>query len=152
MFCNSFEELPRDIDVLYHTRIQSERFEGDFGKEKFIINKQVLETFTDKAMVLHPLPRMEEISTDIDDDPRALYFEQVKNGMYITNPIWKAIFSSLIINAGIMTVRGNLDKSSGTSSISDNWMFRIFFAHIGIWLNILIKKFNFNMIYNWFFF
>ena len=81
--CNSFEELPRDIDVLYHTRIQSERFEGDFGKEKYIINKEVLNTFSDKVMVLHPLPRNEEISVDIDDDPRAAFFEQAENGMYV---------------------------------------------------------------------
>ncbi len=89
--CNSFEELPRDIDVLYHTRIQSERFEGDFGKEEYIIDKKVLDTFTDKAMVMHPLPRMNEIATDVDDDPRAMYFEQVANGMYIRMAILKDI-------------------------------------------------------------
>ena len=89
--CNSFEELPRDIDVLYHTRIQSERFEGDFGKEEFIINKAVLDTFTDKAMVLHPLPRNEEISVDIDDDSRAMYFEQAENGMYVRMAVLKDI-------------------------------------------------------------
>lgn len=89
--CNSFEELPRDIDVLYHTRIQSERFEGDFGKEEFIIDKKVLDTFTDKAMVMHPLPRMNEIATDVDDDPRAMYFEQVANGMYVRMAILKSI-------------------------------------------------------------
>lgn len=89
--CNSFEELPRDIDALYHTRIQSERFEGDFGKEEFIIDKKVLDTFTDKAMVLHPLPRMNEIATDVDDDPRAMYFEQVENGMYVRMAVLKSI-------------------------------------------------------------
>lgn len=89
--CNSFEELPRDIDALYHTRIQSERFEGDFGKEEYIIDKKVLDTFTDKAMVLHPLPRMNEIATDVDDDPRAMYFTQVENGMYVRMAILKSI-------------------------------------------------------------
>lgn len=89
--CNSFEELPRDIDALYHTRIQSERFEGDFGKEEYIIDKKVLDTFTDKAMVLHPLPRMNEIATDVDDDPRAMYFEQVENGMYVRMAVLKSI-------------------------------------------------------------
>ena len=89
--CNSFEELPRDIDVLYHTRIQSERFEGDFGKEKYIINKEVLNTFSDKVMVLHPLPRNEEISVDIDDDPRAAFFEQAENGMYVRMAVLKTI-------------------------------------------------------------
>ena len=86
-----FDELPKDIDVLYHTRIQSERFEGDFGKEEYIINKEVLNKFSDKVMVLHPLPRNNEISEDIDDDPRAMYFEQAENGMYVRMAILKTI-------------------------------------------------------------
>lgn len=81
--CTSFEELPKDIDVMYHTRIQSERFEGDLGKEEFIINKEVLNKFSENTIVLHPLPRNEEIATDIDDDPRALYFKQAHNGLYV---------------------------------------------------------------------
>lgn len=81
--CKSFDEIPKDVDVLYHTRIQSERFEGDFGKEEFIINKEVLNKFSNNTIVLHPLPRNEEISEEIDDDPRAMYFEQAHNGLYI---------------------------------------------------------------------
>lgn len=81
--CKSFEDIPKDIDVLYHTRIQSERFEGDFGKEEFIINKEVLDKFSKDTIVLHPLPRNEEISEDIDDDPRAMYFKQAHNGLYV---------------------------------------------------------------------
>lgn len=81
--CNSFDDLPRDIDIMYHTRIQAERFEGDFGKEEFIINKEVLNKFSDKTMVMHPLPRVNEISKDIDDDSRAVYFEQAHNGVPI---------------------------------------------------------------------
>ncbi len=79
--CSSFDDIPKDIDVMYHTRIQSERFEGDFGKEEYIINKEILDKFSEHTLVLHPLPRLEEISTDIDDDPRALYFEQAHNGV-----------------------------------------------------------------------
>ena len=81
--CNCFDEIPKDVDVLYHTRIQQERFEGDFGKEEFIINKEVLNKFSENTIVLHPLPRTGEISEDIDDDPRAMYFEQAKNGLYV---------------------------------------------------------------------
>lgn len=81
--CNSFNDIPKDIDVMYHTRIQQERFEGDFGKEEYIINKQVLSNFSENTIVLHPLPRTGEISEDIDDDPRALYFEQAGNGLYV---------------------------------------------------------------------
>ena len=81
--CNSFNDIPKDIDVMYHTRIQQERFEGDFGKEEYIINKEVLSNFSENTIVLHPLPRTGEISEDIDDDPRALYFEQAGNGLYV---------------------------------------------------------------------
>lgn len=81
--CNSFDDLPKDLDIIYHTRIQAERFEGDFGKEEFIINKQVLDTFSDHTILMHPLPRVIEISTDVDDDPRACYFEQAHNGLYV---------------------------------------------------------------------
>ncbi len=81
--CTSFDELPKDLDVIYHTRIQAERFEGDFGKEEFIINKKVLDTFSDHTILMHPLPRVIEIATDVDDDPRACYFEQAHNGLYV---------------------------------------------------------------------
>lgn len=81
--CNSFEDLPRDLDIIYHTRIQAERFEGDFGKEEFIINKKVLDTFSKDTILMHPLPRVIEIDTDVDDDPRACYFEQAHNGLYV---------------------------------------------------------------------
>lgn len=81
--CSSFADLPKDIDVMYHTRIQSERFEGDFGREEFIINKEILDQFSSHTIVLHPLPRNEEISEDIDNDPRAMYFKQAVNGLYV---------------------------------------------------------------------
>lgn len=81
--CTSFDELPKDLDVIYHTRIQAERFEGDYGKEEFIINKKVLDTFSENTILMHPLPRVIEIATDVDDDPRACYFEQAHNGLYV---------------------------------------------------------------------
>lgn len=81
--CNSFDELPKDLDVIYHTRIQAERFEGDFGKEEFIIDQKVLDTFSKDTILLHPLPRVIEIQAEVDDDPRACYFEQAHNGLYV---------------------------------------------------------------------
>lgn len=81
--CTSFDELPKDLDVIYHTRIQAERFEGDYGKEEFIINKKVLDTFSENTILMHPLPRVIEIATDVDDDPRAYYFKQAHNGLYV---------------------------------------------------------------------
>lgn len=92
--CTSFDELPKDIDVLYHTRIQQERFEGDLGKEEFIINKSVLNKFSQKTFVMHPLPRLNEISEDIDNDSRAVYFEQAHNGV----PVRMAMYLSVLDN------------------------------------------------------
>lgn len=90
--CTSFDEIPKDVDVMYHTRIQSERFEGDFGREEFIINKEVLNQFSENTIVLHPLPRNEEIATDIDDDPRAMYFKQAHNGLFIRMALFVQAF------------------------------------------------------------
>ena len=81
--CTSFDDIPRDVDIMYHTRIQAERSDEDLGKEEFIINKAVLDKFSDDTLVMHPLPRVDEIATDIDDDPRAIYFEQAHNGMWV---------------------------------------------------------------------
>lgn len=82
--CSSFEELPSDIDVLYHTRTQTERFVDKSGAkvEEFILNKEVLDRFSKQTIVMHPLPRNKEISEDVDSDERALYFKQAHNGMY----------------------------------------------------------------------
>ena len=91
--CESFEDMPKDMDVLYHTRIQAERFEGDFGKEEFIINKEVLDKFSKDTIVLHPLPRVGEIATDVDDDPRALYFKQAHNGIPIRMALLLQVFN-----------------------------------------------------------
>ena len=79
--CSSFDEIPSDVDVLYHTRTQYERFDGNTGREEFIINKEVLNKFSKETILLHPLPRNEEISTDVDEDPRALFFKQAHNGV-----------------------------------------------------------------------
>lgn len=90
--CTSFEELPKDLDVIYHTRIQAERFEGDFGKEEFIIDKEVLNTFSENTILMHPLPRVNEIAVDVDDDPRAYYFKQAHNGLYVRMALLLQVF------------------------------------------------------------
>ena len=82
--CSEFSELPRDIDIIYHTRTQLERIEDKSIKiEELIINKKVLSEFSKDTLIMHPLPRVAEISEDIDDDPRAIYFEQAHNGVFI---------------------------------------------------------------------
>ena len=75
-----------DLDILYMTRIQKERFFSDNQytrlKDSYVLNKQKLENAKKDMAVLHPLPRVNEIDKDVDNDPRALYFKQVKCGMY----------------------------------------------------------------------
>ena len=90
--CYSFSELPKDVDIMYHTRIQAERCDEDLGKEEFVINKEILDQFSENTLVLHPLPRVDEISTDIDDDKRAKYFEQAHNGMWVRMALLLKIF------------------------------------------------------------
>ena len=81
------EEYLPELDVLYMTRVQKERFfnEDDYVrlKDYYILNKAKLETAKKDLSILHPLPRVNEINTDVDDDPRAKYFEQALNGKYI---------------------------------------------------------------------
>jgi len=82
--CDANDLLP-EMDVVYMTRIQKERFKGICGNIDFFkINKDNISKIKENAAILHPLPRNEEISEDIDDDPRADYHErQVRNGLYI---------------------------------------------------------------------
>ena len=90
--CYSFDDIPSDVDIMYHTRIQAERSDEDLGKEEFIINKSVLDKFSDNTLVMHPLPRVDEISTDIDSDKRAIYFEQAHNGMWVRMALLLKVF------------------------------------------------------------
>ena len=86
------EALSRDdaiseLDILYMTRVQRERFfnEDDYIRMKdcYILNKEKMALAKDDMLVLHPLPRVNEISVEVDDDPRAAYFKQAQYGMYI---------------------------------------------------------------------
>ena len=97
------EEVMSELDVLYMTRIQRERFfsEEEYQKHKdaFILNRAKLDDAKQSLTVMHPLPRVNEISTDVDDDPRAKYFEQALNGKHIR--------MALIIN--LLKWGGNLE-------------------------------------------
>lgn len=90
--CTSFSDIPEDIDVMYHTRIQAERSEEDLGKEEYVIDKNVLNQFSQNTLVMHPLPRVDEISSDIDDDKRAIYYEQAHNGMWVRMALLLKVF------------------------------------------------------------
>nr|WP_315020801.1 aspartate carbamoyltransferase [uncultured Aminipila sp.] len=80
------EALPK-LDVLYMTRVQKERFfnEEDYIrlKDTYILDKPKMKLAKEKMIVLHPLPRVNEIAVEVDDDPRAMYFVQAKNGMFV---------------------------------------------------------------------
>ncbi|NLP36541.1 MAG: aspartate carbamoyltransferase [Firmicutes bacterium] len=92
--CRSFEELPYDLDVLYHTRTQTERFHTDLQVEEFIIDPEVMKRFSDRTILLHPLPRRHEISPAVDTDSRAAYFAQSHNGMYVRMSLLHSIIGT----------------------------------------------------------
>ena len=81
------EEYLPELDILYMTRVQKERFfnEDDYVrlKDYYILNREKLNNAKKDLTILHPLPRVNEINTDVDDDPRAKYFEQALCGKYI---------------------------------------------------------------------
>ena len=84
---NDIEEHLGDLDILYMTRVQKERFfnEEDYLrlKDYYILNKEKLEKAKKDLCIMHPLPRVNEISVEVDDDPRACYFKQARYGKYI---------------------------------------------------------------------
>ena len=84
---NNLEEYMSELDILYMTRVQRERFfnEDDYIrlKDYYILNKEKLKNAKKDLCIMHPLPRVNEISTDVDDDERACYFKQAKYGKYI---------------------------------------------------------------------
>ncbi len=81
------KEVMPELVVLYMTRVQRERFfnEEDYIrlKDRYILDLEKIENAKEDLMILHPLPRVNEIAVEVDDDPRALYFEQAKNGMFV---------------------------------------------------------------------
>ena len=84
---NVLEDVLPELDILYMTRVQRERFfnEEDYIrlKDSFILDKRKMRMAPDDMLVLHPPPRVNEISTEVDDDPRAAYFKQAQYGVYI---------------------------------------------------------------------
>lgn len=87
----------KNADVIYQTRIQKERFKkiSEYQKYfgKFIINKNNLKLLKKEAIIMHPLPRVNEITADVDSDKRAIYFEQAQNGLFIRMALLLWLFS-----------------------------------------------------------
>jgi carbamoyl-phosphate synthase/aspartate carbamoyltransferase/dihydroorotase/carbamoyl-phosphate synthase/aspartate carbamoyltransferase len=80
-------DVIRNADVLYVTRVQKERFSDmaqyEEVKDHYEITPELMEEAKEKMVIMHPLPRVGEIHYAVDDDPRAAYFRQVQNGMFI---------------------------------------------------------------------
>ena len=92
-------EVASQVDVIYQTRIQRERFhrpeEYERAKGRYIIDKTVLDCMQKHAIVMHPLPRVGEINPEeVDRDPRAAYFRQAHNGLYVRMALLKMILAS----------------------------------------------------------
>ena len=83
----TMEEVMSELDIIYMTRVQKERFfnEADYVrlKDTYILDKSKLKDAKDTLSIMHPLPRVNEISTELDSDPRACYFRQALNGKYV---------------------------------------------------------------------
>jgi len=81
------EDAIGELDALYMTRVQRERFfnEEDYVRLKdfYVLNKEKLELAKEDMLILHPLPRVNEIAVEVDDDPRAVYFKQAQYGVYV---------------------------------------------------------------------
>ncbi|HBH92923.1 MAG TPA: aspartate carbamoyltransferase, partial [Bacteroides sp.] len=81
------EDVMPELDILYMTRVQRERFfnEDEYLRMKnfYILDAEKMQLAKPDMYVLHPLPRVNEISVEVDDDPRAAYFKQVQNGVYV---------------------------------------------------------------------
>ena len=107
----SLEEALPGLDILYMTRVQRERFfnEEDYIrlKNSYVLTKDKLALARGDMAVLHPLPRVNEITLDVDDDPRAAYFEQAQNGVYMRMAL-------------IMTLLGLKDPKTGEVAFDVN--------------------------------
>ncbi len=95
---NSWDEVIGKVDVLYMTRVQKERFKliEDYMavKDSFVLTLPIAQKMKKGAIILHPLPRVNEIEVSVDADPRAKYFLQVKNGLYMRMALLDYIFKT----------------------------------------------------------
>jgi aspartate carbamoyltransferase catalytic subunit len=87
------------VDVVYQTRIQKERFgdrieDYEKARGKYIINREVMAALSRDAIVMHPLPRVDEIDSEVDSDPRAAYFRQAHNGLHIRMALLRMVLDA----------------------------------------------------------
>lgn len=109
---SSLDEVINDLDMLYMTRIQRERFASEeeylSQKDTYILDKKKLNKARADMIVMHPMPRVDEISTDVDDDSRAIYFKQAKYGMYVRMAL---IMTMLETDTSTSLLKGKVHKN-----------------------------------------
>lgn len=90
-----FKKALQKVDVVYQTRVQKERFpsmkEYEKFKDRYIIDREIADSMKKGAIIIHPLPRVGEITTEVDDSPHAVYFKQVRYGLLIRMAILKSL-------------------------------------------------------------
>ena len=88
---NDFTDIVSEADIIYMTRVQKERFSDPMEYEKvknvYVLRNSMLKMTKPSMRILHPLPRVNEIHTDVDSNPKAYYFEQALNGVYTRQAI-----------------------------------------------------------------
>ena len=108
---SKLENCISDLDVLYVTRIQKERFsiaqEYDAVKNSYIIDQSLMKQAKEQMIVMHPLPRLDEIAKDVDQDPRAAYFRQVKYGMYMRMAILSKFIMKIQPHRPVLNIHGD---------------------------------------------
>ena len=104
METDRLEDVMGELDILYMTRVQKERFfnEEDYLRMKdfYILDKKKMELARKDMLVMHPLPRVNEISVELDDDPRAVYFKQAQYGVFVR----EALILTLLADVGKVTL------------------------------------------------
>lgn len=106
---DSLEKYMSEIDILYMTRIQKERFanQEDYEKLKdsYVLTNSLLENAKKDLIILHPLPRVNEIHTEVDSDPRAKYFEQARMGVYVRMALMALLLGNIETAAPTLTLK-----------------------------------------------
>ena len=96
---DDMDSVLSEVDVFYMTRIQKERFENEeeykVARGRFILNKNNIQIMKDNSIIMHPLPRVDEITIDVDNDKRAKYFIQSQNGVYVRMALLKMLIENV---------------------------------------------------------
>ncbi len=95
---DELEKSMREVDVVYQTRVQKERFKSkrsyELFKDRYVIDRKLADSMKKKAIIIHPLPRVAEITREVDDSPHAVYFRQVGYGLLVRMALLKAVIGN----------------------------------------------------------